>query len=149
MIQIKRILVPVDFSEFSAKAVTYGLELARKFGAQLQLLHVVELVPIVFHEGAVYSTSDLAELIKAAEVELAKVAHGETVDIVRHTVDGHPLVQILRHAKEHEVDLIVIGTHGRTGLAHLFLGSVAENVVRKAPCPVLTVHNPEHEFVLP
>lgn len=148
MIQIKRILVPVDFSEYSAKAVTYGLELTKKFGSELHLLHVVELIPIVFHEGAVYLSNDLAELIKAAEAELAKVAQDETVDIVRQTVDGHPLVQILRHAKEHEIDLIVIGTHGRTGLAHLFLGSVAENVVRKAPCPVLTVHNPEHEFVL-
>ena len=64
-------------------------------------------------------------------------------------VEGNPLVLIVETAKSQEVDLIVIGTHGRTGLAHVLLGSVAETVVRKAPCPVLTVKHPEHEFVVP
>jgi nucleotide-binding universal stress UspA family protein len=63
--------------------------------------------------------------------------------------EGPPVVEIVRYARDAEIGLIVIGTHGRGGLAHVFLGSVAENVVRKAPCPVLTVRHPQHEFVMP
>ena len=62
---------------------------------------------------------------------------------------GHPSLEIIRYAKDHEIDIIVMGTHGRTGVGHMLMGSVAEKVVRKAPCPVLTVRHPDHEFVMP
>ena len=74
-------------------------------------------------------------------------AAGKT--IVRVVRQGSPFLEIIRYAKEKGIDLIVIGTHGRTGLAHVFMGSVAEKVVRKAPCPVLSVRHPEHEFIAP
>ena len=87
-----------------------------------------------------------------ATAALDKVPAGDWRDrlnIVRSTVQGHPLVEIIRYARESDVDLMIIGTHGRTGLAHMLLGSNAEKIVRKAPCPVMTVHCPEHEFVMP
>ena len=70
-------------------------------------------------------------------------------NVTREVLMGHPFVEIIRYAREQDVDCIVLGTHGRSGLSHLLLGSVAERVVRKAPCPVLTVRHPEHEFVMP
>jgi nucleotide-binding universal stress UspA family protein len=69
--------------------------------------------------------------------------------IIRVIRQGPPFLEIVRYAKETAIDLIVIGTHGRTGLAHVFMGSVAEKVVRKSPCPVLSVRHPEHEFIAP
>ena len=152
MIQLKRILVPSDFSEYSSNAVLYGCELAAKFDAELHLLHAVELVPITYTEGAYFSPESQAEITRDAAnrlSELPDAAWCEKLNVTRATVEGHPFVQIIRYAKENDIDLIVIGSHGRGAIAHMLLGSVAEKVVRKAPCPVLTVHNPEHEFVMP
>lgn len=149
MITLKKILVPVDFSRHSENAVRYGAELAAKFHAELVLLHVVDNTPVMFSEGAVFTPESMKEVLDKANAELGGIEIPEGLNVTRVAREGHPFVEIVRFAKANGVDLIVVGTHGRTGLAHLLLGSVAENVVRKAPCPVLTVHHPEHEFVLP
>ena len=155
MIQLKRILVPSDFSDYSKHALRYGCAFAVEFGADLYLLHVMQdIVGLVPEDGIAFPpTGDYwRELRESAEKALEQLpgslwSGGESV--VRTTREGAPFLEIVRYAKEHEIDLIVMGTHGRTGLSHILVGSVAERVVRKAPCPVLTVRHPEHEFVMP
>jgi nucleotide-binding universal stress UspA family protein len=155
MITLKRILIPTDFSEPSAVAVKYGLALSEAFGASVQILHVLEDPFIHGWAGEGYMP-DLASfrqtLREQANSQLEKTLspadrakyHAQVV-----TKFGAPFLEIVRFAKEQEVDLIVMGTHGRGPVAHMLMGSVAEKVVRKAPCPVLTVRNPEHEFIMP
>ena len=152
MIRLTRILVPVDFSEHSARAVRYGAELATKFGAELHLLHCVEQTPVFYGEGGAWITPETIMELQAAgdkHLQALPVEPSDGLTVVRKCVDGHPFVEIIRYAKTDETDLIVMGTHGRGAIAHLLLGSVAEKVVRKAPCPVLTVRDREHEFVMP
>lgn len=155
MIKLQRILLPTDFSEYSAAARLYACAFAEQFGAQLHVLHVIQdLAPLVPEPGAALASpiDYLRELELNANAMLERVidpswAAGKT--IVRAVRQGPPFLEIIRYAKEFDIDLIVLGTHGRGGLAHMLLGSVAEKVVRKAPCPVLTVRHPEHEFVAP
>ena len=151
MIRLNKILVPTDFSEHSASAVRYGAELASKFDAELHLLHCVEQTPILYGEGGAWISPDtIVEMQAAADKHMQEFPVDATgVTVVRKCVDGHPFVEVIRYAKKEEMDLIVMGTHGRGAIAHLLLGSVAEKVVRKAPCPVLTVRDQEHEFVMP
>lgn len=155
MIELRRILVPTDFSDTSGVAAKYAVALAEAFGASLHLLHVIE-EPFV-HGGAPQGyIPDLQAfrepLRKNAEGQLGKVltaADRERFHARLVTKFGTPFLEIVRYAKEHDIDLIVMGTHGRGPIAHMLLGSVAAKVVRKAPCPVLTVHHPEHELVMP
>ena len=151
MIAMKRILVPTDFSEHSEKAVRYGAELALKFGAELQLLHTIEIQPILYAEGAAFpfqTTKEMQEYA-TAELEKVKVESGDQIQISRIICEGSPFVEIVKHAKENDVNLIVMGTHGRGAIAHMLLGSVVDKVVRKAYCPVLVVRDQEHDFVMP
>lgn len=151
MIQLKRILVPVDFSPCSEKALRYAVALAGPFDADLDLLHVVE-GPVVYGPSFVPPEDWLVQSRVAAREELEKLpgdAANKDMTVHRTVRTGTPFLEIIYHAKENSVDLIIMGTHGRSGLAHLLMGSVAERVVRKAPCPVLTVRDPEHEFVMP
>jgi nucleotide-binding universal stress UspA family protein len=149
MIVLQRILVPHDFSDTSTAALNYGIELARKFGAQLSVLHVGN-----------QARSDL-------DTEFPLGLHGSIEDGVRERLvkiltpaqqtefkpefsvrAGMPASEIVQYAKEQTIDLIVMGTHGRGFMGHAVMGSVAEKVVRAAPCPVLTVRNPpQHQFV--
>jgi nucleotide-binding universal stress UspA family protein len=143
---LNRILVPVDFSAHSDKAVRYAMTLATKFGARLSLLHVIE-DPFVTGawraEAFVPNIPELLnELVRAAEGQIAEskkrlAAQGCVVETA--VVTGQPSHAIVAHATEGGFDLIVMGTHGRTGLSHAFMGSIAERVVQKAPCAVLTV----------
>jgi nucleotide-binding universal stress UspA family protein len=151
MITLKKILVPTDFSEHSAKAMLYGSELARKFGAELHLMHAVEMTPLMYGEGAYVTPETEAEIEAIATKQLEDLPADSSGDlkIVRKIEHGHPFVETIRYAKENDIGLIVLGTHGRGAIAHMLLGSVAEKVVRKAPCPVLTVRDKEHEFVMP
>lgn len=151
MITLKKILVPTDFSEHSAKALLYGAELAKKFGAELHLMHAVEQTPLMYGEGAYVPPETEAEIEAAATEQLESLVAdaGDDVKVVRRVEHGHPFVETIRYAKENDIGLIVLGTHGRGAIAHMLLGSVAEKVVRKAPCPVLTVRDKEHEFVMP
>lgn len=155
MIEIKTILVPTDFSPPSVKALAYGKELARLFGSSLHLLHVIE-EPFVHGftmEGYIATLPEFSAQLEArARQELTKQLDGVEragLKAVEATRFGNPLTEIVRYAQEQDVDVIVIGTHGRGRVAQLLLGSVAERVVRTAPCPVLSVREPEHDFVLP
>ena len=155
MVKIQRILFPTDFSESSKAALEYACGLAEQNGSELHVLHVVEemayLLPSTEFAVLPYYVDEL-KLEEQAKKSLNAVvdpewAKGRTV--YRTVRTGSPFLQVLLYAKENKIDLIVMSTHGRTGLSHLLMGSVAENVVRKATCPVLTVHPSDHAFVMP
>jgi universal stress protein A len=141
---IRQILAPTDLSELSQQGVKIAQELAEVFGAQLLLLHVVEPPPYPV-EGIVPShlaATLLSDLERQASDELVKIfpaAQESKVTITRRVVIGIPYRKIVEVAEEEKADLIVITTHGRTGLSHLVMGSVTEKVIRTAPCPVLTM----------
>jgi nucleotide-binding universal stress UspA family protein len=147
-IEIKRILVPTDFSTYADYAMRHAADLAKDFGAELLLLHVVP-------EGDLRAMYDyppdfpleqiLADQKKIVEQRFAEIVTNEQkrgVQAKSLIYSGKAYEEIIQTAKAHTVDLIVIATHGRTGLSHVFLGSVAEKVVRLAPCPVLTIKPP-------
>ena len=141
---IQRILAPTDFSELSKQGLTSALELAETFGAKLLLLHVVE-PPSYPVEGIMPShlgATLLDDLERQASKDLAQMlseTHGSQVEVTRGVVVGIPYRKIVEVAEEEKSDLIVMTTHGRTGLSHLVMGSVTEKIVRSAPCPVLTI----------
>jgi universal stress protein A len=142
--EIRRILAPTDFSELSTQGLKSALELAEVFGATLLLLHVVEPPPYPV-EGIVPShlgATLLDDLERQASTDLAVIlpeTQGSKVEVTRQVVVGIPYRKIVEVAEEEKRDLIVMTTHGRTGLSHLVMGSVAEKIVRTAPCPVLTI----------
>jgi nucleotide-binding universal stress UspA family protein len=140
--EIRQILAPTDFSDHSKQAIAYARQLAKLFGARLLLLHVVELPPFPIEglpPGRLGGTI-LDDLERQAADDLAQVLPQETeVEVERRVVTGVPYRKIVEVAAAEKVDLIVMATHGRTGLGHLIMGSVAERVVRTAPCPVLTM----------
>lgn len=149
MINLKRILVPVDFSPTSEAALSYGIALARAFDAKLFLLHVPEH-PGVAAEAeypiGIYETMKNAASQRLGGLLTAEEAHDLQPEYAMRI--GHAPDEIVRFAADQGVSLIVMGTHGREGVARVMVGSVAETVVRRASCPVLTVHSPEREFVL-
>ncbi|MFY9255923.1 MAG: universal stress protein [Fuerstiella sp.] len=153
MMQVKNILVPTDFSDNAKAAVDYGCHMARQFKADLHLVSVVENLANYAIEMEMVGTSafafDLVEAEKQAMQRLEKLPKSavDGFKVIRQTVVSSPCQGITRYAKENEIDLIVISTHGRTGLTHFLMGSVAENVVRTAPCPVLTVRPEGHQFI--
>jgi nucleotide-binding universal stress UspA family protein len=161
MIVLKHVLVPTDFSEPSKAALRYGVALARAFHAKLHVLHVetrLDLEIDVERELAVQRYVEPAgqqRRLNAARELLGKLLTEQEEQelqpehVLRAAGVGGPYVEIVRYAKERQIDVIVMGTHGRGFVAHMLMGSVAEKVVRKAPCPVLTVRHPEHEFILP
>jgi len=145
---ISRILVPVDFSAHSESALEYAIALADRLDAMLHLLHVVEdpiATGALNPEGVMTDLTELrAELIADAEQRLLAYrgqAERAAVPVVTAARLGLTSPTILEYASTFNVDLIVMGTRGRTGVAHLFMGSVAERVLRHAPCPVLTVRD--------
>jgi nucleotide-binding universal stress UspA family protein len=156
MIALHQILIPTDFSIPSEVAGQYAKALAETFGASLHVLHVLDESYLTWAatEGmALPVEADVrAEAESSANNRLQQVLTEAEREKYRARIVlriGSPFVEIIRYAREENIDLIVMGTHGRGLIAHLLLGSVAERVVRKAPCPVLTVRHPEHEFVLP
>jgi nucleotide-binding universal stress UspA family protein len=156
MITLKSILVATDFSEPADAALTYGRALARNFNATLHLLHVVgDLSRIAYGaDGFVTALPDIQrELEDAARKQLDDllVDNDERPLATRRVIitSNAPALAVVEYAGRESIDLIVTGTHGRGAVGHLLMGSVAERVVRTAPCPVLTVRHPEHEFVIP
>jgi glycine betaine transporter len=147
---IARILVPVDFSAYSERALEYATALAARLGASLHLLHVVE-DPIATGawggETAILNVTELREeLLADAErrlVSYCDAAKRALVPVEPAVRLGLTAITIVDHATSLGADLIVMGTHGRTGMSHLLMGSVAESVLRHAPCPVLTVREGE------
>ncbi len=151
MITLKTILVPSDFSECSEAALRYALELARRFDARVHLLHVVQ-DPLTQPWAAEGFSLPLFEIVddwhaQARERLKAVVPAADCDRVTIAAVVATPYAEILDYAARNDVDLIVMGTHGRGGVSHMLLGSIAERVVRRAPCPVLTVRHPQHGFV--
>jgi nucleotide-binding universal stress UspA family protein len=151
MQQISKLLVPVDFSDYSVSALKYAVDFAKTFNAKIIMIYVVEpmLYPADFSMGqiAVPDTSeDMAIRSKEELANLAKEHLGEEIPHELIIKTGRPFMEIIETATEKDVDLIIIATHGHTGVEHLLFGSTAEKVVRKAPCPVLTLREPVKGF---
>ena len=155
-ITFSKILHPTDFSELSLHALGYARALAESFDAHLHCLHVIdeayqywsavgpEMAPV---------TPPVEDLTSLADGQMQRFSDDHLIGLkypaVTKVVFGKPFAEIVRYARETSIDLIVLATHGRGGLTHVLLGSTAEKVVRKAPCPVLTIRDPKHEFVMP
>lgn len=154
MINLKRILTATDFSRHSQVALQYAAAFAKAFHAEVYLCHVLETPDFLSNFPPVsegYFPPNLGELQeKHARVQceqvLASVGLSQAQVLLLH---GRPYHEIVQAAREEEIDLIILGTHGRGAVAHMLLGSIAERVVRTASCPVLTVRAGEHEFVSP
>ncbi len=148
---LRKILVPIDFSDCSRKALAYAVPLAKQFAARITLLNVM---PANYFVGSEFGPVDFpvpeGEWRENTSRELDLLAQktvGNAVPFAVSVRQGQPAYEIASCAKEIDADLIVLSTHGRTGLRHVLVGSVAENVVRYAPCPVLVVREEEHEFL--
>ncbi|MCB0730983.1 MAG: universal stress protein [Ignavibacteriae bacterium] len=148
---INKILVPIDFSNYSKNALRYAVNFSKKFNSKIYLVYVVEPViyPSDFSMGQVtFPVADL-EMNERAKEELNNLAKNEIsqeIEVETIIKTGKPFVEINETASELDIDLIIIATHGHTGVEHLLFGSTAEKVVRKAPCPVLTLREPIKGF---
>jgi universal stress protein A len=152
IVSIHRILFPTDFSEPAAEARKYAIALADRLGAELHLLHVAVPPVIPFPDATTSWTmpaTGLKSEVEQAEQRLAQeiTSWGEARRGVSTVIIGSAVDEIVKYANEHQIDLIVVGTHGLTGITHLLIGSVAEKLVRVATCPVLTVHPRGHQFL--
>ena len=136
------ILLPTDFSDYAERAAAVGMDLAARDGARVIALHVLPISDLVVGEYPIVMVEDLQnELMADAEKRMATWVAKQSHPVETQVVWGNPAVDVCRIAGESRADLIVTATHGRTGLAHLFMGSVAERVVRHAPCSVLVVRD--------
>lgn len=140
-----KILVPIDFSKFTPEVVALAADLSRRYQAPLELMYVWEPATYAGPEGSfVLSEVEMTRITDDFKQELAKHAASAeaagAVGVETCLLRGYPATAIVYRAKETQCNLIVMGTHGRTGFKHVLIGSVAENVVRTAACPVLTVH---------
>lgn len=140
---IRRILVPHDFSDTAERALSYAVTLSKKFGARLTVLHAYEVPTLGSSEALVASLEFATEIERVAGKaldEIAVRARQGGIDVETMLRRGTAWMEINATAEQTKADLIVMGTHGRKGVSRVLLGSVAEKVVRTAPCPVLTVH---------
>ena len=151
MIDLQRIVVPTDFSRCSEIAVAFGCLLAEQFRAELHLLYVKEDLSWVFPDGEVspYGTGEILPHQREIVIDRLGALPGEPwrsqLHVTRVVRDGTACTEIVSYAAEASIDLIVVGSHGRSGIGHVILGSVAQSVVRKSPCPVMTVRSPPVE----
>jgi len=155
-VDIKRVLFPTDFSDLSLRALSYAREMVSLFDAQLFSIHVIDEAYqywAAMGPESVPIGPGVEDLTAMAEAQMQRLADEHLVGLscapVTHIAMGRPFAEIIRYARENTIDLIVLATHGRGGLAHVLLGSTAEKIVRKAPCPVLTVRSAQHDFVMP
>jgi len=153
---IKKILYPTDFSKHSLSALPYAKELAKLSSAEIHCLHVVDEACQYWlgaGEAAMPVVMPAEDIKNSAQEQMTQFVEAHFGDpqgsVVANLVTGRPFVEIIRYARENEIDLIVIATHGHGALASMLLGSVTEKVVRKSTCPVLTVRHPEHKFEIP
>jgi nucleotide-binding universal stress UspA family protein len=154
MVVIKNILVATDFSEPSGVALAYGRDLARNYHARLHVLHVVEDIMLRYSPEVGFVGNDLErDLEDLARRDLdALIRDDDRTELgaVAVTTRGlNAADTIVAYAKANQIDLIVTGTHGRGAVQHFLMGSVAERIVRTAPCPVLSVHTHERDFIVP
>jgi nucleotide-binding universal stress UspA family protein len=156
VIELDRILLTTDFSQESLWALPYAKAFAREFKAELHCLHVVDescQYWIAMSGEGVPIGPDMQDIVQTAEQQMADFAKNHLADagvpVVPKVALGRPFMEIIRYAREVQAGLIVIATHGRSALKHVLLGGTVEKVVRKAPCPVLSIRHPEHGFVMP
>ena len=149
MIALQRILIPIDFSETSSAAVRYGIELARTFGAQIVMLHVGDQARSdLDKEFPLGLDGGVEDGVRERILKVLTPADQRELKPKLVTRPGAPAGEIVEYASEHQIDIIVMGTHGRGLVGHAVMGSVAEKVVRTAPCPVLTVRSVQPGFVV-
>jgi nucleotide-binding universal stress UspA family protein len=150
--EIKNILLPTDFSDKAKIALPFAIDLAKKYGAKLHVIHVFDESAFdpAFFSTSEDTASNYFEKVQAGfQKEIEKIFEGQDyggVNIITVLSNGNAFVKIIEYAKTNAVDLIVMGTHGRSGLSSIFMGSVTEKVIHKAHCPVLTVRHPDYEF---
>jgi len=156
MIQLRRVLFPSDFSDLSLHGLVYARSFAEAYGGELHVIHVVDEACqywMAMGPNSLPVGPSMDELLEVSKKEIQSFIKEHLSDakcpIVSDVLVGRPFIEIIGYAKEKDIDLIVIGTHGRSGLKHVLLGSVAEKVVRKSPCPVLSIRHPEHDFIMP
>ena len=139
--QFKKIMVATDFSPLSEKAIDYAVMTAKQFGATILLIHVLEPFPISTTDALMFvdNSEAVREVAEAMIVNLREILNEKGVTVETGLIQGAPASEIVIKASQEEVDLIVMGTHGRKGVEHLLLGSVAEKVIRTAKCPVMIV----------
>ncbi|HXE41607.1 MAG TPA: universal stress protein [Candidatus Baltobacteraceae bacterium] len=151
-VHMKKILVPLDFSVCSKKALQYAIPLAKHFKAEIIFLHVIPVHfnyadnEIEFEPGSISGT-ELQTQVGRKLASLIQELVPDEIPVDAEVRYGVEAAEIVNAAKKSEVDVIILSTHGRTGRAHSLVGSVAEDVVRMAPCPVLVVRERQHEFV--
>lgn len=155
-INLRKILYPTDFSKHSLAALPHALSLSQQYHTELHCLHVVDETYqywVAGTDNAVPTVISDDEIMDSARQQMDEFIANHLVQakdqLVSTVIPGRPFVEIIRYAKKHEIDLIVIATHGHGALASMLLGSVTEKVVRKAPCPVLTVRQHGHKFEMP
>ncbi len=153
MNEIKNILYPSDFSERHLVALPYALDLASRYNASVHVLHVVDDTYQYFTAGQddiMTMTEAVQDQLTAARKKMDSFVEQNLPEFkdrtIRHVTNGKPFLEIVRYANDHHIDMIVMSTHGYGALASILLGSVAEKVVRKSPCPVLTVRHPDYKF---
>ncbi|HKJ67667.1 MAG TPA: universal stress protein [bacterium] len=154
MVNIKNILYTTDFSDYSKYALPYAVEMAEKFNATLHCMYVVEPVntPVDFGWTQVNYVELEEQHTEHARKSLEKLVREEIpehIDRQVHILHGRSFKEIITFSRDAEIDLIIMATHGLSGLSHILFGSTTEKVVRKSPCPVLTVRHPEHKFEMP
>jgi nucleotide-binding universal stress UspA family protein len=146
----KKILCPLDFSEFSNEIVNYAVNIAGKYGSELHLLHVIPNLNYYTPYESFLTPENLVALESSIEKEVGKdfekIIKKIDTPVKTITKSGAPFVEIIEYVKTESIDLVVMGTHGRSGIEHILIGSVAEKVVRKSPCPVLTIRPKNKAF---
>lgn len=156
MIEMKTILYPTDFSEYADHARMYVTEMAKSFNSSVLLMHTIQApshYEVAYNYELALNVEEIGEKRqKAAEAKLEEIAESirkEGIEVETLITLGSPFVDIVSTARKRKVDIVILSTHGWGFIKHVLMGSTAERVVRKAPCPVLTVRKEEHEFVHP
>ena len=149
MLAVKNVLVATDFSETSQKALAYGQNLTRAFGGRLHVLHVADVIATTASQFYPDSPGDPEMRAESLALKHLRSFVPDKRARLGVRISGSPGHAIVEYARSIQADVIVVGTHGRSGVSRLLMGSVAEHVVRNAPCPVLVVRRNEHEFIVP
>jgi nucleotide-binding universal stress UspA family protein len=149
----KKILCPVDFSRFTQDFINYAADLAKKYGAELHVMHVVPTMTYFTPYESFLTPENLIAIEKNIQDEVEdnfeELLKDQDIPTKKVIKTGVPFVEIVAYAKSENVDLIVMGTHGHSGIEHILIGNVAEKVVRKSPCPVMTIRPKGKEFKMP
>jgi len=149
----KKILCPVDFSEFTDEILVYAVNIANRFNSELHLIHVIPNLNYFTPYESFLTPENLVAIERNIEGEVGKdfdkITKKLNLPFKRIVKTGVTFVEIIDYIKQQEIDLVVMGTHGRSGIEHILIGSVAEKVVRKSPCPVLTVRPRGKAFSMP